>query len=406
MPAKGFGRFVIRRLAFLTLILIFSIGVSAVAKEEILYSFAGENDGLQPWAGLTAGADGALYGVTFYGGAHNKGEIFRLSREADGRWTKCVPYAFRGAADGGGPYGGLVFDSAGNLYGTTSSDGLYEGGTAFKLSGKGCKWRLSVLHQFGHGSDGNFPAATMVFDRAGNLYGTTESGGRNSYGTIFELIRTTENKWAERTLHSFNGDDGSYPWARVVLDADGNLYGTTSIGGKYSFGVVFELSRNSQGNWVEHVIHSFTGASDGSEPDAGLIFDAAGNLYGATVYGGAHGKGNLFQLTPGIHGSWKEIVLHQFTGGADGSAPWDTPIFDSAGNLYGTAYEGGDNNGTVFELKRVAHGWELVSLYLFRGGRTGKCPVAPLIRDKAGNLYGTTVRGGVGKAGIVFEIPH
>jgi hypothetical protein len=167
---------------------------------------------------------------------------------------------------------------------------------------------------------------------------------------------------------------------------------------------VFQLSPASGGRWIELVIHTFTGGADGSEPQAGVVFDSPGSLYSASVYGGTLSAGNIFKLTKQSNQSWKETVLYNFTGGADGASPWDTPILDSAGHLYGTAYEGGISFGTVFELSRTSHGWKETVLYTFHGGSTGRCPVGGLIRDSAGHLYGTALRGGVDNRGLVFEI--
>jgi uncharacterized repeat protein (TIGR03803 family) len=377
---------------------------ASAGTEKVLANFPGAHGGLQPWAGLVSDAAGNFYGVTYYGGPNGKGEVFRVRYSAATGWSECTAYGFKGGKDGAAPYGGLIFDAAGNLYGTTSSGGFYGGGTAFKLTHtSGCNWTSSVLYQFGKGEDGNYPAAALVFDHSGSLYGTTQAGGTHGYGTVFKL-QLTSGKWTEHVLHNFIGTDGSSPWASVTFDRAGNLYGTTATGGKYNYGVVFQLSPASGGRWIELVIHTFTGGADGSEPQAGVVFDSAGNLYSASVYGGTLSAGNIFKLTKQSNQSWKETVLYNFTGGADGASPWDTPILDSAGHLYGTAYEGGISFGTVFELSRTSHGWKETVLYTFHGGSTGRCPVGGLIRDSAGHLYGTALRGGVDNRGLVFEI--
>jgi uncharacterized repeat protein (TIGR03803 family) len=377
---------------------------ASAESEKVLSAFAGRHGGLQPWAGLVSDAAGSFYGVTYFGGPHTKGEVFRVLYTAANGWSECAAYGFKGGKDGAAPYGGLIFDASGNLYGTTSSGGAYGGGTVFKLiPSSGCNRTKTVLYEFGNGQDGNYPAAALIFDRSGSLYGTTQAGGTNGFGTVFKL-QLTSGKWAEDVLHNFTGTDGSSPWDSVTFDHAGNLYGTTATGGKYNFGVVFQLSPTSGGRWSEHVIHTFTGGADGSEPQAGVVFDVAGNLYGASVYGGTHSGGNIFELAKQPDQSWKETVLYNFTGGADGASPWDTPIFDSAGNLYGTAYEGGVSYGTVFKLARTSYGWKETVLYTFQGGRSGRCPVGGVVRDSEGNLYGTALRGGANNRGLVFEL--
>jgi uncharacterized repeat protein (TIGR03803 family) len=266
---------------------------ASAGTEKVLANFPGAHGGLQPWAGLVSDAAGNFYGVTYYRGRNGKGEVFRVRYSAATGWSECTAYGFKGGKDGAAPYGGLIFDAAGNVYGTTSSGGFYGGGTAFTLTHtSGCNWTGTVLDQFGKGEDGNYPAAALVFDQSGNLYGTTQAGGTHGYGTVFKL-QLTSGKWTEHVPHNFIGTDGSSPWASVTFDRAGNLYGTTATGGKYNYGVVFQLSPASGGKWIEHVIHTFTGGADGSEPQAGVVFDSAGNLYSASVYGGTLSAGNI-----------------------------------------------------------------------------------------------------------------
>src|ERR1039458_2304305 len=248
--------------------------------------------------------------------------------------------------DGFGPYyAGLIFDAAGNLYGTTLYGGSYggapgTGGTVFELTpAAGGGWTEKVLYSFGNvaDADGANPFAGLVFDAAGNLYGTTYAGGTYRNGTVFELTPAAGGGWTEKVLHNFNnnGTDGATPLAGLILDAVGNLYGTTQVGGTYNYGTVFELTPVAGGGWTEKVLHTFNG-TDGFEPSAGLIFDAAGNLYGTA--------GVVFELTPVAGGGWTEQVLN------NGAGPGGL-IFDAAGNLYGTTLEGGTYGlGTVFEL--------------------------------------------------------
>jgi uncharacterized repeat protein (TIGR03803 family) len=313
-----------------------------------------------------------------------------------------VLYYFKGpdAGDGYSPHAGLVQDTAGNFYGTT----LF-GGDTCRRSGCGAVYKLApdgtetLLYSFGHGeTDGFLPFGDLVFDKQGNLYGTTKGGGEGGTGsgTVFEL---TPNG-TETTIQSFGGYDGAYPFAGLVMHK-GNLYGTTSVGGSGSncyqgqsgCGTVFELSQ-SDGTWIETVLYNFQGgASDGAYPEAELVRDNAGNLYGTTVYGGGsgcggYGCGTVFKIAP----DGTETVLHVFSGANDGAMPLAGLILDGSGNLYGTTWEGGTSqDGIVFEL--APDGTETV-LHNFLGGNDGRWPLSKLLRTKTGALYGTTFYGG------------
>ena len=340
-----------------------------------------------------------------------------------------VLYNFNGT-DGDGP-NGLIFDAAGNLYGTTAAgggSGCNGGcGTVFELTpGLNGQWAETVLYSFCAASnctDGAVPLAGLIFDAAGNLYGTTEQGGSYSgclgysCGTAFQLSPGANGKWTEKVLHSFGkGQDGWWPDAGLILDAAGSLYGTTSRGGGVSScngndcGTVFELTTGANGKWKEKVLHRFGKGMDGIDPEARLIFDAAGNLYGTTQYGGNSycnvGCGTVFELTPGANGRWTERILHRFDQNlkpTNGLWPRADLIFDTAGNLYGTTTAGGSDTGycfggcgTVFQLAPGANGkWEEKVLHRFNdNGEDGYSPYAGLTFDAAGNLYGTTYFGG------------
>jgi uncharacterized repeat protein (TIGR03803 family) len=297
-----------------------------------------------------------------------------------------VLHSFTGGADGSGPHAGLVLDAAGNLYGTTANGGTYSYGVVFQLDTTGTE---TVLYTFTGGADGANPYAGLLRDASGNLYGTTYYGGADNKGVVFKLDPTGK----ETVLYSFTGaSDGAHPYAGLIQDAAGNLYGTTYNGGSSNKGVVFKLGTTG----IETVLHSFTGPPDGANPSAGLIRDTAGNLYGATYYGGSSDKGVVFKLDP----TGRETVLYSFTGGSDGAHPYAGLIQDAAGNLYGTTYGGGSGYGVVFKLGTT--GTETV-LHSFSGGAVGAFPHAGLIQDAAGNLYGTTYGGGSGY-GTVFKI--
>ena len=382
-------------------------GTRAVAQEEkVLHSFNGKN-GAIPYAGLIFDASGNLYGTTYSGGKYHDGAVFELTPKAGGGWTEKVLYSFSGN-NGAKPHAGLIFDASGNLYGTTLFGGAHGRGTVFELTPTaGGGWTETLLYSF-DGKNGKSPHAGLIFDASGNLYGTTYHGGKYDEGTVFELTPTAGGGWTEKVLHSFNGNNGAYPWAGLIFDAAGNLYGTTSAGGAYLYyGTVFELTPKAGGGWTEKVLHSFNDTFDGIWPYAGLIFDASGNLYGTTAYGdGGPDGGAVFELahTPG--GGWTEKLLYQFAGYYGGASnPYAGLIFDAAGNLYGTTESGGAHgDGTVFELTPTAGGGWTETLLCSFDGKNGKIPYAGLIFDAAGNLYGTTILGGAHDDGTVFEV--
>jgi uncharacterized repeat protein (TIGR03803 family) len=327
--------------------------------------------------------------------------------------------------DGTYPYANLIFDASGNLYGTTEAGGAHGYGAVFEFSPKtGGGWTEKLLHSFGATStDAQRPAAGLILDASGNLYGTTNAGGVYGYGAVFELSPKTGGGWTEKLLHSFNenGVDGAKPNAVLIFDGAGNLYGTTLLGGAvggpdYPYGTVFELSPTAGGHWTETVLYSFgptsTDVTDGYNPFSSLIFDGVGNLYGTTGYGGAYQDGTVFELSPAAGGGWTEAVLYSFGAtSTDGYNPFSSLIFDGVGNLYGTTNNGGAyhfHNGTVFELSPEAGGlWTETVLHSFNKNGTnnqyGYAPYAGLIFDASGNLYGTTTDGGTSGNGTVFE---
>jgi uncharacterized repeat protein (TIGR03803 family) len=314
---------------------------------------------------------------------------------------------------GAHPIGGLISDAAGNLYGTTANGGSHGDGTVFELSPPAFD-----------GVDGLGGVAGLIADGAGNLFGTTYSGGPSNDGVVFELSPPAVGKtaWTETVLQTFdviNGNlpNGSVPQAGLIADVAGNLYGTTSVGGAYDSGVVFELSPAiGKKRWTETVLYSFgmNGLYDlGGNPAAGLVADGAGNLYGTTPNGGAGGSGVVFELSPPARGksAWAPTVLYSFNvfgvTNDDGQNPAAALIFDGAGNLYGTTKAGGlYNDGVVFRLSPPPKGqstWTETVLQSFDRAN-GENPYAGLIADRAGNLYGTTENGGANGDGVVFEL--
>ena len=382
--------------AIAALVLLASCGADAKDKEKILYSFVGGSDGAEPLAGLVADAHGNLYGATYFGGSNSChkqgcGTIFKVTPAG----TERVLRSFKDRSDGRVPYAGLILDAQNNLYGTTSAgggSGCYGKGcgTVFELASGGGE---TVLHAFG-GGDGSFPRGVLIMGADDNLYGTTGNGGTAGYGAVFKL----NPKGTEIVLHSFTvGNDGGYPSSGLVADASGNLYGTTYIGGASHLGTVFEVTPAG----AESVLYGFCGQAncvDGAYPVASLVVDAQGNLYGTTLEGGSQSFGTVFRLTQ----KGAETVLYSFTGGSDGGLPVAGLIADSRGNLYGTTQRGGASGyGTVFKV--TPEGSETV-LHAFTAGSDGAYPYAGVIADAHGNLYGTTYAGGSPGLGTVFEI--
>ncbi|HEX8799106.1 MAG TPA: choice-of-anchor tandem repeat GloVer-containing protein [Terriglobales bacterium] len=346
--------------AFLTVSLGLVANTSAADKYEVIYNFPGLAGGSGP-AGLISDAAGNLYGTasggpdSLYG---DKGVVFKLSHNASGKWSESVLHTFQGK-DGTGPSGGLVIDKDGNVYGTTSLGGGYNSGLVFKLAPElDGKWSETVLHSF-QGTDGVNPNGDLVFDKAGNLYGTTNAGGGHNLGLVFKLAPELDGKWSETVLHSFQGTDGANPNGGLIFDRAGNLYGTTYSGGTHNNGTVFKLSPDADGEWTETVLHSFQGSPDGANPDAGLIFDRVGNLYGPTYGGGTPnfgGYGTVFKLSPELNGEWTETVLHSFQAADNLQAPGGfypeaRLTFDRAGNLYGTTFFGGSGGAAGVVFK-------------------------------------------------------
>jgi uncharacterized repeat protein (TIGR03803 family) len=389
--------------------------------ENSLYSFAGGSDPKTPYAGLIFDKAGNLYGTSQLGGANSLGTVFEITPNSNGSWTESVIYSFTGATDGGQPYGSLVFDTAGNLYGTTSYGGstnCTQGcGTVFKLTPGSSGWTESVVYTFSGGSDGREPYARLLSDAAGNLYGTTLFGGNitstcsSGCGTVFKLTRGSSG-WTESVLYAFQGAaDGASPYDGLAFDSTGNLYGTAYAGGASGNGVIFKLTPGSSG-WTESILHAFTGGNDGKFPYGDLILDAAGNLYGTASQGGSQGFGVVFEMRLTKKGNLREAVLHTFAN-TPSANPVAGLVMDTAGNLYGTTIAGasqtscGGGCGTLFKLTPVSTGgWTYKVLHDFGHGTDGYHPSGDLVLDPAGNLYGTTQAGGSQGSGLVFEIMH
>lgn len=370
----------------------------ALAQEQTLYSFSG-SDGGNPPCGLISGGRGvpaaksSLYGVTEEGGADGYGAVFKLGKTG----SESVIYSFTGGSDGAQPEAALLTDGIGDFYGTTEAGGANGLGVVFKVTTAGSE---STLHSFAGGSDGANPVASLIMDKSGNLYGTTEYGGTNGLGTVFKVTPGG----SESVLYSFGGSDGSYPLANLVMDTAGNLYGTTSEGGgsktcSGGCGTIFMLAANG----TESVLHSFAGGSDGANPYAGLLLTKSGIMFGTTRNGGTANAGTVFELAH----KGQDKVLHSFAGGTDGAYPVSA-VTAKTGYLYGTTLEGGASGyGTVYKTSAKVGGGSV--LYSFTGGSDGGFPKGGLL-DQAGNLFGTAYAGGNAGCnadqgcGVVFEL--
>ena len=384
--------------AFVLSAFLFFGTASKGATTEIIYSFAGEDDGEYTDTDVAIDAAGNLYGTSVLGGEFGGGTVWQLS-PVGGGWVHTVLYSFTGGADGGEPYKGVTLDSAGNLYGTavTGGSGSCEGGcgVAYRLTKAGDTWTQSVIHAF-TGEDGSGPGARVAVDDRGNVYGMTPTGGANGLGVIYALHSNSNGDWTLRVIHTFTGgSDGSSGSAGKLVPRGGHVYGGATTGGANGSGVVFELTPTQIGEWGFRTIYSFQGAPDGSFPYGALLFDAAGNLYGTTYYGGTSGLGAVYKLTLIGTREWSETVLYSFQTGNDGNSSISNLVSDAAGNLYGTTSEGGLGSGTIFELTPGQGGTWTESLpHSFQGPPDGAFPYAGMVGDGAGNFYGATVHGG------------
>jgi uncharacterized repeat protein (TIGR03803 family) len=358
--------------------------------QTVLHQFTGGADGGVPSAGVVADSTGNLYGTTYSGGAYGYGTVYKLS--SGGQET--VLYSFTGGPDGSNPQAGLVLGSAGDLYGTAPLGGLNGNGVVYSVDTTGHE---TVLYSFTGGADGSGPQAALIFDGAGNLYGTTELGGAYRHGVVYKL----DTSGHETILHAFTGGaDGGEPLSSLCPGPGGALYGTAPSSGPNGMGVVYRLDPTG-----ETVLYTFQGNADGSEPSSGLVRDSAGNLYGTTAFGGIAGGGGpqngvVYKVDP----SGGETVIYSFTGGSDGRSPFSGVILDSLGNLYGTALAGGQNGpgGVVYTLNPAG---QQTVIYSFPGSIAGTYPQAGLTRDPAGNFYGAARNGGAsGNGGLVYKL--
>jgi uncharacterized repeat protein (TIGR03803 family) len=402
----------------LAVLFFLSSCAQAADKETSLFFFmkntTGDNpNGYYPSNKLLMDAAGNLYGATTSGAVGGWGTIFELSPNGSGAYSlttiiDCSPTCSI-------PLGSLIMDGAGNLYGTAAL------GNVFELSPNGLGgFTGSVLYSFNGaiGSDlGNAPTPGLVVDSAGNLYGTNQDGGASNQGYVFELSPVSGGTWTLTHVHDFSGSDGAAPYATVIMDQAGNLYGTTNAGGTSTActggcGVVFKLTNNA-GVWNESVLHSFN-EKDGSNPQASLLMDASGNLYGTAGNGGEQNFGVVFELSPVSSGYHYRALYSFVSGDSDGAFPNTSLVMDSSGNLYGTTWSGGGGDcnfqqdigcGTAFELARHGNNWKESLLHDFTAGGDGGFPGGLILGD-GGNLFGTTEAGGaaLSTGGIAFKL--
>lgn len=410
-------------IASVALALVAAIGICTVltnpalaATETIVHSFTGSPDGGSGYSGVLSGliqdAAGNLYGTTGEGGIYDAqnggaGTAFEISLQ-NGVWVETVIHSFGGPGDGGFPYGGLVMDAAGNLYGVLFD--YVHFGAVYRLTPDGHgNWTETILTEPGSGPPA--PTDTLTLDAAGNLYGVSFGTGsdgncRKKCGFVYELSPPANpaknKKWKYTVLYRFRGKkygDGDEPYGNLVFDAAGNLYGVTAAGGASDYGIIFELSPGV-GGWTEEVIYDFSDQLLGQYPRAGLTRDAAGNLYGTTAGFG----GTVFELSPN-GGGWTPSLLYMFPEPIDGESPWGLVALRD-GSLYGTTIQGGSSDdGVVFELSASGGTWTENVLHSFAGPPSdGFYPEGGLVFDNNGNLYGITGRGGTTGNGIVYEI--
>jgi uncharacterized repeat protein (TIGR03803 family) len=376
----------------------------------VIHSFGGQ-DGRTPYAGLTIDRAGNLYGATYGGGADGAGTVFKLAPRGSG-WIFNPLYSFH-QNDGSLPSARVIFGPDGSLYGTTFSGGIgcQSGcGTVFKLRPPAtacktalCPWTETVLYRFTGGFDGQFPeSGDLVFDEAGNIYGTTYGGGTGN-GVVFELTPSG----TESVLYAFPGGNLAFPYSGVIFDNSGNLYGTTPNQG----GALYQLTPSGAG-WTEQTLYSYTGRGDGYDPFGGLIFDRSGDIYGTTNSGGINKGGTAFKVASS-NGMWTLNLIYSFTGVFFNPhcGPYASLVLDGAGNLYGTTMcESQTAFGSVFKLTNTGGSWTYTSLHDFTGGSDGAYPTSNVVFDTSGNLYGTASAGGYDNCagspgcGVVWEV--
>jgi uncharacterized repeat protein (TIGR03803 family) len=397
-------------------VIALSLVTATATTTEVILSFE-EEEGEYADTDLETDSAGNIYGTTVLGGEFGGGTVFQLSPTRTG-WNHTVLYSFTGGADGGEPYKGVSIDPGGysatdvsvgnSLYGTavTGGSGSCEGGcgVVYKLTKSNGTWNQTVIYAFTGGDDGSGPGARVTVDRSGDVYGMTPTGGTYGVGTIYKL-HPHAGSYTFQVIHTFTGgNDGATGSAGRMLLQHGRLFGAATAGGMYGSGVVFELTPTAVGEWDFRTLYSFHGQPDGSFPYGALLRVGSGKIYGTTYYGGKNGIGSVYELSPRLVGEWDERVIYSFQPGNDGNSPISNLVRDAAGNLYGTTSEGGLGSGTIFKLSPIGGGqWTESVVHTFAGPPDGGFSYNGMVVDRFGNFYGATVHGGIDDDGCVYK---
>jgi uncharacterized repeat protein (TIGR03803 family) len=387
-------------------VIALSLVTATATTTDVIFSFQ-EQEGEYADTDLETDLAGNIYGTTVLGGEHGSGTVFQLSPTPNG-WDHRVLYSFTGGADGGEPYKGVSIDRRGNLYGTavTGGSGACEGGcgVVYKLTKSAGTWNQTVIHAFTGGDDGSGPGARVTVDRSGNVYGMAPTGGTNGAGTIYK-IHPHRGSWEFQVIHTFTGGaDGATGSAGRMLLGRSGLYGAATTGGLYGSGVVFELTPTAVGEWNFRALYSFHGQPDGSFPYGALLRAPSGKIYGTTYYGGENGIGSVYELSPRLVGEWDGRVIYSFQTENDGNSPISNLVRDAAGNLYGTTSEGGLGSGIIFKLSPIGGGqWTESVVHPFEGPPDGGFSYNGMVPDRFGSFYGATVHGGTDDDGCVYK---
>jgi uncharacterized repeat protein (TIGR03803 family) len=391
-----------------------------VSSANITFNALGQFQTLRAAAGygLVEDANGNLFGTTYYGGAYGQGTVYEIPKTASGYGSIVTFHDFTGSSDGGLPEAPLIADANGDLFGTTTGGGAYGDGTVFEITKSGSYYgQETVLASF-NGQNGNNPQSSLYLDASGNLLGTTYGGDSGTAGgSVFELQKTAYGWGPITTVDAFsgaggnnNGLDGDNPESGLIADSAGDLFGTTNVGGANGVGTVYEIPKTASGYGSIELLATFDSGNNAANPVAGLVADASGDLFGTTQNGGAYGLGTVYEIAKTAQGYGNLSVLVSFGGYANnqGSYPYSGLLVDAAGNLFGTTLQGGiaagaaGNGGTLFEVPKTASGYGPVKvLYTYSNGY-GVRPLS-LIADANGDLFGTTANGGVSNDGVIFE---
>ena len=388
-------------------VIALSLVTATATTTDVIFSFE-EDEGEYADTDLETDSAGNIYGTTVLGGEFGGGTVFQLSPTPNG-WEHAVLYSFTGGADGGEPYKGVTIDRRGNLYGTavTGGSGGCEGGcgVVYKLTKSGGTWTQTVIHAFTGGDDGSGPGARVTVDRSGDVYGMTPTGGTYGVGTIYK-IHPHAGSWDFQVIHTFHWRrrrSDRFSWKDASAAMAGSM--VQLLRAVCMEAELFSSShRTAVGEWDFRTLYSFHGQPDGSFPYGALLRAASGKIYGTTYYGGENGIGAVYELSPRSVGEWDGRVIYSFQTGNDGNSPISNLVRDAAGNLYGTTSEGGLGSGTIFKLTPIGGGqWTESVVHPFGGPPDGGFSYNGMVVDRFGNFYGATVHGGDDDDGCVYK---